>query len=149
MRPVSLPWLRLRTVAASLCPTRAFASSCVFPFACRYLQPPAPSSSGFGPFGAGPRTPFMERCAAAAPGAPPARRPLPPPPGFVTPSPEVESERAPGPPSPSYEVEPGTPPAHPKTGTTSPSPVASSAAAARLPPLPPRHPPALLPRHLA
>nr|XP_040256239.1 vegetative cell wall protein gp1-like [Aegilops tauschii subsp. strangulata] len=67
-----------------------------------------PGSSGFGPFGAGPRAPFMERCAAAAPGGPPARRPLPPPPGFATPSPEVESERAPGSPSPSYEVEPGT-----------------------------------------
>nr|XP_040252103.1 formin-A-like [Aegilops tauschii subsp. strangulata] len=27
-------------------------------------------SSGFGPFGTGPRAPFVERCAAAAPGAP-------------------------------------------------------------------------------
>nr|XP_040256741.1 COPII coat assembly protein SEC16-like [Aegilops tauschii subsp. strangulata] len=62
------------------------------------------------------------------PAPPPARCPIPPPPGFVTPSPEVESERAPGSPSPSYEVEPGTPPAHPATGSTSSSPVASSAA---------------------
>nr|XP_020199931.1 translation initiation factor IF-2-like [Aegilops tauschii subsp. strangulata] len=85
-----------------------------------------PGSSGFSPFGAGPRAPFVERCVAAGPGGPPARRLLPPPPGFVTPSPEVESERAPGSPSPSYEVEPGTPPATPATGSTSPSPVASS-----------------------
>nr|XP_020196568.1 vegetative cell wall protein gp1-like [Aegilops tauschii subsp. strangulata] len=125
-------------------------------------------SYGFGPFSAGPCASFMERCAAAAPGAPPARRPLPPPPGFVTPSPEVESERAPGSPSPSYEVEPGTPPAHPATGSTSPSLVASSAAgsadaaaaaapaaaaaaAAAAPPAAPGAPAAaaLLPRHLA
>nr|XP_020160120.1 basic proline-rich protein-like [Aegilops tauschii subsp. strangulata] len=32
-------------------------------------------SSGFGPFGAGPRAPFVERCAAAAPGAHPGTTP--------------------------------------------------------------------------
>nr|XP_020167104.1 transcription initiation factor TFIID subunit 4-like [Aegilops tauschii subsp. strangulata] len=85
-------------------------------------------SSGFGPFGAGPRAPSWSDARRQPPAAPPARRPLPPPPGFVTPSPEVESERAPGSPSPSYEVEPSTLPAHPATGSTSPSPAASSAA---------------------
>ena len=45
------------------------------------------------------------------PRRPPARRLLPPPPGFSTPSPEVESDRAPGSPSRSHEVEAvGTPP---------------------------------------
>nr|XP_040256480.1 serine/arginine repetitive matrix protein 1-like [Aegilops tauschii subsp. strangulata] len=91
------------------------------------LSVEATGSSGFGPFGAGPRAPSWSDARRQPPTPPPARRPLPPPPGFVTPSPEVESERAPGSPSPSYEVEPDTLPAHPATGSMSPSPVTSSA----------------------
>nr|XP_020157117.1 translation initiation factor IF-2-like [Aegilops tauschii subsp. strangulata] len=68
-------------------------------------------------------------CGGAPLEAPSARRLLPPPPDFSTPSPKVESDRAPGSPSPSYEVEPATTPrATPVTGSTSSSPIPSSAA---------------------
>nr|XP_040255935.1 vegetative cell wall protein gp1-like [Aegilops tauschii subsp. strangulata] len=88
------------------------------------LQPPVPPASA--PLAPAPAPPSWSDARQHPPAVLPARRPLPPPPGFVTSSPEVESEQAPGSPSPSYEVEPGTPPATPATGSTSPSPVASS-----------------------
>nr|XP_020161574.2 vegetative cell wall protein gp1-like [Aegilops tauschii subsp. strangulata] len=86
-----------------------------------------PGSSGLGPFGASPRAPFVERWAAAPPSGPPGTACSAATSRLRDSLPRGRVQAGPGSPSPSYEVEPGTPPATPATGLTSTSPVASSA----------------------